>query len=228
MSDFTGDTLKPKYLGYCIDERTSSLSGPFASEAITAVGTRDNSGEMLCVNEDNQIKKTDLLDFNNAAFPKVSDPFGDITQAFDTTTEKGVVCSETGEGFLYRGKYISAPFEEPVDGPGTVKEPLFFKDSYLAIAETNWLHLGDEHNEKQFYRCDLSFRRNSTGYLWLFVKGEEEKVKGQYKGPINEHMKVFTNLRGRSFRIQMIIATHNDHPWALREMAVGHLYGKSF
>ena len=178
MSDFTGNTLKPKYLGYCIDERTSSLSGPFANESITTVATRENSADMFCVNEDNQVKKTNLLEFNAASFPKVSDPFGDITQAFDTTTQKGVVCSKTGEGFLYRGKYISAPFEEPVDGPGTVKEPLFFKDSYLAIAETNWLHLGDEHNEKQFYRCDLSFRKNSVGHLWLFVKGEEEKVKG--------------------------------------------------
>lgn len=228
MSDFTGNTLASKYLGYAFDERTSALSGPFDHESITAVTTKDNSAEMYCVTESKEIKKTDLLDFNNASFAPVSDPFGDVTQPFDTTQTKGVVCSKTGEGFLYRGRYMSAPFEDPVDGPGTVKEPLYFPNSHLAIAETNWLHLGDEHNEKQFYRVDLSFRKNSVGYIWLYVKGEEEKVKGQYKGPIKEHMKVFTNLRGRSFRIQMIIATHNDHPWALREMAVGHLYGKSF
>ena len=228
MSDFTGNTLGPKYLGYVFDERSSSVSGPFANETITAVATRDNSAEMYAVTEDKSVKKTDLLDFNEAVFPKVSDPFGDVTVPFDTTTEKGVVCSKTGEGFLYRGRYMSAPFEEPVDGPGTVEEPLFFKDSYLAIAETNWLHLGDEHNEKQLYRVDLSFRKNSVGYLWFYAKGEEELVKGQYKGPIKEHMKVFTNLRGRSFQLQMIIATHHDHPWALREMAVGHNYGKSF
>lgn len=225
---FTGDTLKPKYLGYVFDERTDGVSGPFASEHITTVTTKDNSAEMLCVNEGHEVKKTDLLEFNNAVFPKFTDPFGDITAPFDTTTEKGIVCSETGEGFLYRGRYMSAPFEEPVDGPGTVKNPLFFKDSHLAIAETNWLHLGDEHNEKQCYRVDLSFRKNSCGYLWLYVKGEDEKVKGQYKGKIKEHMKVFTNLRGRCFRIQMFVATHNDCPWAMREMAIGHLYGKSF
>ena len=109
-----------------------------------------------------------------------------------------------------------------------MKYPLFFKDSHLAIAETNWLHLGDEHNEKQCYRVDLSFRKNSCGYLWLYVKGEDEKVKGQYKGKIKEHMKVITNLRGRCLRVQMFVATHNDCPWAMREMAIGHLYGKSF
>jgi hypothetical protein len=228
MSDFTGNTLGPKYLGYVIDERTSSLSGPFANETITAVTAKPDSGVRYGVNEDHAILQTDLLDFNNAVFTKVSDPFGDVTVPFDTTATKGVVCSRTGDGFLYRGKYMSAPFEEPVDGPGLVKDALFFPNSHLAIAETNWLHLGDEHNEKQCHRVDMSFRKNSTGYLWLYVKGEEEKVKGQYKGLIKEHMKVFTNLRGRSFKIQMFVVTHNDHPWALREMAIGHNYGKSF
>jgi hypothetical protein len=180
------------------------------------------------VNQDHEILQTDLLEFNNAVFPKVADPFVDITVPFQYPWTKGVVCSRTGEGFLYRGKYMSAPFEEPVDGPGLVENAMFFRDSHLAIAETNWLHLGDEHNEKQFYRCDMSFHKNSTGYLWLYIKGEEEKVKGQYKGPILEHMKVFSNLRGRSFKLQLIIAAHNDHPWALREMAIGHNYGKSF
>ena len=231
--DFTGTTLAPKYMGYVYDERTSSLSGPFANENVTAVCTRDNSAEMYCVTEPDgsgthDIKRTDLLDFNNANFPSFTDPFGDVNLNFDTALEKGVICSESGEGFLYRGQYLSAPFEDPVVGSGTVTKPLYFKDSYLAIAETNWLHLGDEHNEKQFYRVDLSFRKNSCGHLWVYVMGDDQKVHGQYKGVRMEHMKVFTNLRGRAFRIQMLVATHYDHPWALREMAVGHLYGKSF
>jgi len=228
MADFTGNTLKPKYMGYCYDDRTSSVSGPFVNENLTAVTNRPDSGLMYGVDEDKKIMQTDLLDFNDSVFAAVSNPFGDVTASFDTTANKGIVCSQTGEGFLYRGKYMSAPFVEPVNGPGTVKNALFFQNSHLAIAETNWLHLGDEHNEKQFYRCDLAFRKNSVGYLWMYVKGDEEKVKGQYKGPIKEHMKVFTNLRGRAFKIQMFVATHNDHPWALRDLAVGHNYGKSF
>ena len=96
------------------------------------------------------------------------------------------------------------------------------------MTETNWMHLGDEHSEKQVYRVDLRFHKNSCGHLWLYVMNDEGLVKGQYKGALKEHMKVFTNLRGRSFKIQMMIATHYDHPWAMREMAIGHLYGKSF
>ena len=41
-------------------------------------------------------------------------------------------------------------------------------------------------------------------------------------------MKVFTNLRGRRFKVKLFIATHKKYPWALREIAVGHLRGKSF
>tara|TARA_B110000495_G_scaffold99293_1_gene85869 strand:- start:369 stop:686 length:318 start_codon:yes stop_codon:yes gene_type:complete len=105
---------------------------------------------------------------------------------------------------------------------------LFFEHGSLSLAETAWIHLGDEHNEKQIHRIDLSFRKNSFGHLWLFVQNDEGKVKGQYKGEIREHMKVFTNLRGRRVRIRMFVATHRDHPWNLREMSIGHLVGNSF
>jgi hypothetical protein len=60
------------------------------------------------------------------------------------------------------------------------------------------------------------------------VKNEEGVVKGQYKGEVKESMKVFTNLRGRRFKVKLFIVTHKLFPWALREMAIGHLYGKSF
>ena len=105
---------------------------------------------------------------------------------------------------------------------------MFFRDAYLAVAETNWVHLGDEHNEKQVHRVDLSFHKNSFGHLWCYVANEEKQYSGQYKGVIKEHVKVFTNIRGRRFKIKMLVATHTKHPWALREMSIGHLYGKSF
>lgn len=233
---YIGSTRTTRYLGYAFDQRSSSLSGPFVNEDVTAVTTKDNSAEMFCVNTDMEVKKTDLLDYNSPNLPpNTSDPFDDLgtshhemLQYFDAEVQKGVVCSETGEGFAYRGRYMSAPFEPSVAGGGEVKNPLYFREGYLSVAETNWLHLGDEHSEKQYYRTDLSFLKNSYGYLWLFVKNENGQTKGQFKGKIKDHMKVFTNLRGRCFRIQMIIAGHPQLPWALREMAIGHLYGKSF
>jgi hypothetical protein len=210
------------------DERTSAISGPFVHEDVTAIATKDNSAEMYCVTESKEIKKTDLLDFNNPNFPTFADPWPDILTPFDGSAVKGIVASESAKGFCYRNRYISAPFEDSVIGGGVVEDPLYFRDSYLAQSETNWMHLGDEHSEKQVYRVDLRFHKNSCGHIWLYVKNDEGLVKGQYKGMLKEHMKVFTNLRGRSFKIHMIIATHHDHPWAMREMAVGHLYGKSF
>jgi hypothetical protein len=225
---YNGTTISSKYKGWVFDERTSAISGPFVHEDVTAIATKDNSAEMYCVTEDKEVKKTDLLDFNNPNFPTFTDPWPDILTPFDGSTVKGVVASESAKGFCYRNRYISAPFEDSVIGGGVVEDPLFFRNSYLAQSETNWMHLGDEHSEKQCYRVDLRFHKNSCGHIWLYVKNDEGLVKGQYKGMIKEHMKVFTNLRGRSFKIQMIIATHHDHPWAMREMAVGHLYGKSF
>jgi hypothetical protein len=223
-----GTSIASKYKGWVFDERTSAISGPFVHEDVTAIATKDNSAEMYCVTEDKEVKKTDLLDFNNPNFPTFVDPFTDISTPFDGSTVKGIVASETAKGFCFRNRFLSAPFEDSVIGGGTVEQPLFFRDSYLANSETNWMHLGDEHSEKQVYRVDLRFHKNSCGHLWLYVKNDEGLVKGQYKGMIKEHMKVFTNLRGRSFKIQMLVATHHDYPWAMREMAVGHLFGKSF
>jgi hypothetical protein len=225
---YNGTTIASKYKGWVFDERTSAISGPFVHEDVTAIATKDNSAEMFCVTENKEVKKTDLLDFNNPNFPVFSDPWPDIKSPFDGSTVKGVVASESAKGFCYRNRYLSAPFEDSVIGGGVVEKPLYFRDSYLAQSESNWMHLGDEHSEKQCYRVDLRFHKNSCGHLWLYVKNDEGLVKGQYKGVIKEHMKVFTNLRGRSFKIHMLIATHHDHPWAMREMAIGHLYGKSF
>lgn len=224
---FTGSTEASKYKGYCFNERTSTLSGPFVHEDIRAVTTKDNSAEMYCVNAEKEIKKTVLTDFNDPNFEPFVDPFYQLDMPM-TDNDQGVILSESGEGFLYRGRYRSSPFANSQIGGGEVINPLFFRDCHLAIAETNWMYLGDEHSEKQFYRVDLRFHKNSCGHLFIYVESEDGKVKGQYKGMLKEHMKVFTNLRGRGFRICMMIATHNDYPWAMREMAVGYLVGKSF
>jgi hypothetical protein len=224
---FTGSTEASKYKGYLFNERTNALSGPFVSEDITTVTTRDNSAEMYCVNSQHEIKKTILTDFNDPNFPAFNDPFENLYQPM-VDDELGVILSESGEGFLYRGRYKSTPFSDSVIGGGAVENPIFFRDCSLAIAETNWMHLGDEHNEKQIHRVDLRFHKNSCGHLFLYVQNEEGKTKGQYKGMVKEHMKVFTNVRGRGFKLCLMIATHKDHPWALREMSIGHLYGKSF
>ena len=225
---YTGKTIASENKGWVYDERTSAISGPFDFENIQAVTTKDNSSEMFCVTSDNQIKKTDLLEFNNPNFEKFSDPFTQILEPFDGAVTRGIVLSESGEGFSYRNRYISKPFEDSVVGSGEVKKPLYFRDCYLSHIETNWMHLGDEHNEKQLHRVDMHFHKNSCGHLWLYAMSDDGLVKGQYRGEIKEHMKAFTNLRGRAFKILMFVATHYDHPWAMREMALGHLYGKSF
>ena len=227
LAPFTGSTETSKYKGYVFNERTNTLSGPFVSEDIRAVTTKDNSAEMYCVNAEKEIKRTLLTDFNDPNFTAFNDPFTNTDQPM-VDNEKGVVMSKTGEGFLYRGRYRDEPFADSILGGGEVKNPIFFRDSYLAIAETNWMYLGDEHSEKQFYRVDLRFHKNSCGHLFMYVQSEDGKTKGQYRGMIKEHMKVFTNLRGRGFRICMMVATHKDYPWAMREMAVGYLVGKSF
>ena len=218
-------TNSPMYKGYVFDPRTSSVSGPFISEGITAITTKDNSSEMYAVNEFHQIIKTEVTDLNDTYFEPVADPFTDLTTPL---SGRGVIMSKTGNGFMYRNRYKATPFSESQIGYGVVADPLYFKNAYLSIAETNWLHLGDEHNEKQVHRVDLRFHKNSCGHLFLYVQNDDGKVKGQYKGALKEHMKVFTNLRGRGFKICMMIVAHKDHPWAMREMAVGHLYGKSF
>ena len=216
-----------KYKGYVYNERTSSLAGPFSGHDITAIASKDNSAEVYAVNEAHEVIKTDLLDLNNPHFSRVIDPI-DTESAFDLLTEQGVVASESG-AFIYRNRYISKPFADPIIGNGVTPEaPLYFKDCYLSIAETNWMHFGSEIYEKEIYRIDLSFHPNSIGHLWMYIKNDEGKVDGQYKKQVKDHMKIFTNLRGRRFKIQMFVATHKEHPWALREMAVGYLEGKSF
>lgn len=221
-----GLTHPVQFGAFAFNSRTNALAGPLCAEDITAVAHRENSAEVFCVTKDKKIKKTDLLDLNDSAFPAFEDPFTEA--ALSTPTNTGVIASKSGNGFHYRGLYREAPFAEESSLNTSISDPLYFSDSYLAIMETNWMHLGDEHNEKQIHRVDLSFHRNSCGHLWLYVKNEAGKISGQYKGAIKEHMKVFTNLRGRRFRIQMLVATSKKFPWAMREMSIGHLYGKSF
>jgi hypothetical protein len=183
---------------------------------------------MYCVTADNKIKRTDLLDFNEPNFKPFTDPFTKEELAKEINLSEGIILSKKGEGFAYKNRYLPTPFGELTHEQGDVIDPLYFKDSYLSVIETNWIHLGDEHNEKQVYRVDLSFHRNSCGHLWCYVQNDEDLVKGQYKGAIKDHLKVFTNIRGRRFKVKLLIATHNKLPWAMREMSIGHLYGKSF
>lgn len=210
---------------YVFNERSNSLAGPFDSD-ITAIALRENSSEILAVNKDREILKTDLLELNNPMFDLV-DPYPvDVTDPIDGNDE-GFIATESGE-FLYRGKHLATPFAESKEGGATIEKPLYFKDCYLSIAETNWMHFGSEAAEKEVYRVDLSFHTNSIGHLWLYAQNDLGKVSGQYKGAIKETVKVFTNLRGRRFKLKMFVATHEDYPWAMREMAVGYNLGKSF
>jgi len=224
MTDFP--TRGKKYNSYFYNSRSSSLAGPFSSE-ITTVCSRPNSAEMYAVNQKREVLTTDLLDLNSNEFNKIENPPVDITESFSSVKTGGIVANKKG-AFLYRGKYIDAPFSEPKNGGGEVHSPLYFKDCALSIAETHWMHFGSEAAEKEVYRVDLNFHKNSYGFLWLFVQNDEGRVSGQYKGEIKETIKVFTNLRGRRFRTKMFIATHENYPWALREIAVGYNLGKSF
>lgn len=227
-----GKTMPSKYKGYVYDERISGLAGPFVNEDITAITNRSNTGEMIAVNRDLETLKTDLLDFNRQGYTKplsLEAAYSSIETRVSTEGEKDcVVASKKGQGFSYRGLYLREPFSEPTTGSGFIVDPMYFRNSYMSVIETNWIHLGDEHNEKQVHRLDLSFHKNSFGALFGYVSNEEGMVKGQYKGEIKESMKVFTNLRGRRFKVKLLIVTHKNFPWALREMSIGHLYGKSF
>ena len=226
---FTGSTKAPKFKGYVYSELTSALSGPFASKPISAMSSVTNSSEMVSVDDDLNVYKTDLNKLRETDFSAApSTLWDDKETAADTSAYGVVVASETTGSFSYRGRYLSSPFAEAVKGSGSVVDPYYFRDSYLSIAETNWMHLGDEHNEKQVHRLDFSFHKNSTGHLWAYVESDEGKVKGQYKGLLGEHEKVFVNIRGRRFRVRMFVVGHSSYPWALREIGVGHLYGKSF
>ena len=227
-----GVSKAPKYKGYYFDERSDSLSGPFVSNATTAITSRDNSGEVISISEKNLVTRTNLLDLNNPTFPAsplLEQVYSDIHSPIEPTDESfSVIASAKGEGISYRGVYQATPFSEPTTGVGEVRDPRYYRDSYMAIAETNWIHLGDEHNEKQVHRIDLSFHKNSFGALYVYICNENKEYKGQYKGQIEEHNKVFVNLRGRRFKIKTMIVSDRRYPWALREMAIGHMYGKSF
>lgn len=222
-----GKVIAEMHNGYFFNNRTNSLAGPFNSN-ITAITARDNSAEMYAVNENKEILKTDLLDLNDGNLSDVTFT-PDLETSFSGAQTPGVIGNDKGS-FLYRGQYIGKPFDEPKEGSGKVYDPMFFKDCTLSIAETHWMHFGSEAAEKEVYRIDLNFHKNSYGHLWLYVQNDTGKVSGQYKGQIKdkETVKVFTNIRGRRFRTKMFIATHKDYPWAMREMAVGYNIGKSF
>ena len=85
--------------------------------------------------------------------------------------------------------------------------------------------LGDENSEKQIHSVHLNFSNNSVGRVWLFIESDGGLVSGQYKGTITPKMKVFINLRGVRFRVRMFVASHESHPWNLREIVIGYLQG---
>lgn len=224
---FEGMTKPSKYKGYMLSENNDTLSGPFTGEEIGAVTNAPGEG-FLAVTEGSKIITADLTQFKDTVLPEApADTWWDSKYPFKAE-ESGVVGSATTDAFHYRGLYLPSPFDEPAQAAGSIKNPIFFRDAYLAVAETNWVHLGDEHNEKQVHRVDLSFHKNSFGHIWCYIANEEKQYSGQYKGLIKEHLKIFSNIRGRRFKIKILIATHKKYPWALREMSIGHLIGKSF
>lgn len=213
-----------KYKAFIYDTRSNALSGPF-NENITAITHKDNSDELYAVTEDNRIIKSSTLDFQGTNFKKPEDPIN-VLQKFNLE-EKGIVASKDGE-FAYRGLYLNKPFDKPSKGYTLLNNPLYFKDCELAIAETHWMALGNETTRKQMHRADLAFHKNSYGHVWLYVENDEGQVSGQYKGLIDENIKVFVNLKGYRFRFKLFIATHPEYPWALREMNLGYLDGKTY
>ena len=216
---FTGATKAPKFNGYVYSELTSALSGPFSDRSTTAMSNVANSSEMVSVDSDLNVYKTDLNDLRDTGFLEAPPTLWADKGGQANMLEYGVVvASETDGSFLYRGKYLSEPFAEARRGVGSIVNPYYFRTSYLSIAET----------EKQVHRLDLSFHKNSGGHVWAYAQSDDGTVKGQYKGLLGEHEKVFVNLRGRRFRVRIFVVGHSDYPWALREIAIGHLYGKSF
>ena len=234
--DFVGWTKPSFNKSYMYTELNSALSGPVLGEPISAISSVENTSQMVGVTVYLDVVKTDLSDMRKTTFSAApSDLWWDYDYPLITNpsyptavTEEGVVASPTEGSFAYRGRYISSPFADSVASEATVKSPRYFRESYLSIAETAWMHMGDETNEKQVHRIDLSFHKNSTGHLWAYLQSDGGNVSGQYKGLIQEHTKVFTNIRGRRFRLRLFIVTHKSYPWALREIGIGHLYGKSF
>tara|TARA_Y100001963_G_scaffold158566_1_gene258680 strand:- start:12014 stop:13747 length:1734 start_codon:yes stop_codon:yes gene_type:complete len=211
-----------KYKGYIYSELTNSLAGPFVGGALTAITSISNTSEVLGVDENKKVKVANLDHFRDYDFIAAADPWPDTT----TQPSKYVAATEAG-AFLYRGRYLTEPFGAPSEGTTTLTDPMYFGDASLAIAETAWLNLDNEHEEKQVHSIHLNFSKNSVGRLWVFAESDEGLVSGQYKGAITDKVKVFTNLRGRRIRIRMFVVTHDNHPWNLREMAIGYLQGSA-
>tara|TARA_B100001094_G_scaffold127565_2_gene123543 strand:- start:10632 stop:12830 length:2199 start_codon:yes stop_codon:yes gene_type:complete len=227
MSSWTGWTKPSRFNGWAVDKLSNALTGPFSCEDVTALTSVKNTSDMVCVTSDLKVKSTDLTDLREGGFKEV-DIFGGLWNDLTQPVGNDFIVGNHDGAFSYRGRYLTTPFAKTKVGSSTITKPLFFSNAYLSIAETAWMHLGNEHDEKQVHRIDFAFRKNSAGHLWAYVESDEGKVSGQYKGELKEHIKVFTNVRGRRFRIRMFIATHSKYPWNLREMAVGYLVGKSF
>jgi hypothetical protein len=211
-----------KYKGYIYSDLAGSLSGPFVGGSLTTLTSVANSSEVLGVDEDRKVKLANLDHFRDYDFTAAADPWPDTT----TQPDQYVAATEAG-AFLYRGRYLAEPFGNSVEGTATLTDPMYFANSALAIAETAWLNLGDEHEEKQVHAIHLNFSKNSTGRLWVFVESDDGVVSGQYKGSITDKVKVFTNLRGRRIRIRVYVVTHEEYPWNLRELAIGYLQGSA-
>lgn len=221
-----GRTKTPKYISHIFDSKVSALTGPFTYGGITTITSRDNSSEVYAVDDKHNVVMSTLNDLKETNFEFPSHRI--LTyESFDFENEEGVVASEKGE-FMYRGKFLSSPFADDLRIKGEIENPLFFKDCYLSIAETNWMHLGSESTTKDLYRVDLTFEESSLGHVWLYAINESKKVSGQYKGEIRDNIKVFTNLKGKRFKIKMFVATHKDFPWSMREMSLGYNQGKNF
>jgi len=220
-----GPARPSMYKGFVYSSRESALSGPFNNE-FTAIAAKPNSDKIYAVKANREVVESGLLDLNKQEFEPAANPW-DFGLSFSPGKTPGIIATPKGE-FLYRGRYITEPFAESKVGSFKMYDPMYFKDTQLAISETHWMHFGNESYEKEVYRVDLTFHKNSFGYLWLYLQNDIGKVSGQCKGFITENMKIFANLRGRRFRIKMFIATHENYPWAMREMAIGYNLGKSF
>ena len=226
MPDWTGSTAASEYHGFVISEINNSLAGPFKYPRFVASTNMPDSGTLLGVDESGKVLWTDLEDLRDARFISVDDPF---TTSVAPTTNDFVVGNSSGS-FNYYGRKITTPFAEPETGDMTITDPLYFDNSYLAVAETGPMHLSSEHQIKQLHEVIFSFKTNSVGHLWCYAENEDGQVQGQYKGSIldKHRVKVFMNLRGREFRIRIYIATHKDYPWQIQEVAIGHLMGKAY
>ena len=209
------------YKGYIYSELAKSLSGPFVQNDLTAITSIKNTSEILAVDKSLNVLHADLDHFRDHDFSVSADPWPDTS-----SQPAGQYIAATKEGaFLYRGKYLETPFAEPQTGTTTLTDPMYFGDTNLAIMETAWMPLGDENSEKQIHSVHLNFSNNSVGRVWLFIESDGGLVSGQYKGTITPKMKVFINLRGVRFRVRMFVASHESHPWNLREMVIGYLQG---